>query len=50
MSNPEMMKLNEIAIQVSRMEVGQQSTNKAVSDMATNVTRLVEKLEIGAQP
>lgn len=40
-----MMKLNEIAIQVARMEVGQSATNKAVSDMASNVNRLVEKLE-----
>ncbi|BBI32499.1 hypothetical protein [Cohnella abietis] len=45
MSDPETQKLNEIAVQVARVEVGQEATSRAVSDMAANVNKLVDKLE-----
>lgn len=38
-------KLSEIGIKVGRLEIMHESSTKAISDLANNVNRLVEKLE-----
>lgn len=43
LSNPELLKLNEIAIKVGQLEVLQINNARSIGDMASSVNRLVDK-------